>query len=173
MNPPPRAHEFDPGVRARVHFCFGFLSVVFSRLRLFPLISSRVLSTILVSSPLSLVSSRLASSRSRSPLSRLASSRLVSSRLVSFRLVSSRPASSRFRDAARRQVVSAHAGRRCEQRAAAAAGGSAVAGSSRGWHTCARQRARGGRWGARRSPRGCASFTRGAPGRSGGLGAVV
>ena len=56
------------------------------------------------------------------------SPRLVSSRLVVSSLVS----------VARRQLVSAHAGGWCEQRAAAAAAGSAVAGSSRGVaHQCA------------------------------------
>ena len=63
----------------------------------------------------------------------------------------------------------AHAGGQCGQRAAGAAGGSAVAGSIRWWHTC---RARGGRAGAQISPR-CASFARGSPGRSGGMGAFA
>ena len=63
----------------------------------------------------------------------------------------------------------AHAGGQCGQRAAGAAGGSAVAGSIRWWHTC---RARGGRAGAQISPR-CASFARGSPRRSGGMGAFA
>ena len=93
--------------------------------------SSRRVSSRLVSSPLSCLHSRRLLSRLHSRVSShllCLSPRLISSRLVVSRLVS----------VARRQLVSAHAGGWCEQRAAAAAAGSAVAGSSRGVaHQCA------------------------------------